>query len=90
METNSYGSATQGVDQPTADLPPSFDLKQVEKWLTRDLGICIVLLSAIHNDPNLRRMMALHLHGLHENKKAQDALKNQATLFAEDKLEGHF
>lgn len=64
-KTMPNGKTAQGAELPTADV------NQVEKWLTRDIGVAITLLTAIHNDPNLRRLMATHLHGLHENQKAK-------------------
>lgn len=62
-ENNVNGRATQGVDSP----PPT--IEQVEQWLIKDIGACLSLLNGIYNDPNIRRMMAEYLIGMHENRK---------------------
>lgn len=71
---------TQGVEDST--VLPQADTGQIEKWLTRDLGACITFLTAIHNDPDLRRQMAVWLAGRIENQKNKPKVDpRQESLF---------
>lgn len=49
------------------DSAASLTLEQIEKYLTSDLAVVRTLLAAIHDDPNLLRLMAVHLHGRAQN-----------------------
>lgn len=68
MKTKTVSEESQG-DEIAKGVPTVDD---VEKWLTKDLGACIAMLRAIHNDTNLRRLMATHLHGVHMNTIAHN------------------
>lgn len=49
----------------------------IEKWLTRDIGVCLTLLKAIYDDPNCRRELAKYLAGVHRNRVQHNAaMKN--------------
>lgn len=43
------------------------DLQTIEKWITKDLGVCLTFLNAIHNDKELRQQMAVFLQGRMQN-----------------------
>lgn len=60
---NGQGPLSQQVDEQIEKLT----VAQVEKWLTDDLGRARSLLQAIHNDKNVLRLIAVHLHGLAQN-----------------------
>lgn len=55
-------------------------LADVKKWLDDDLGRARALLQALHNNPNLKQLMAEHMLGelenYHNRKKAADAVPN--------------
>lgn len=59
---------------------PQPTLADVKKWLDDDLGRARALLQALHNNPNLKHLMAEHMLGelenYHNRKKAADAVPN--------------
>lgn len=66
------GSISEEADKAVAALT----IEQVEKWLTDDLGRARSLLQALHNDKNILRLVAVHLHGLAQNyNEAKKSLK---------------
>lgn len=65
METNQVNGQAQGAESDV--LETSED--QILKWLTRDLGACITFLRAIHDDVELRQMMATWFKGRIINAK---------------------
>lgn len=71
MKNESQSSLSQEVD----DKIKSLTVDQVEKWVVEDLGRARSFLQAIHNDPNLMRLVAVHLHGLAANHLAAQASK---------------
>lgn len=64
MNNNSKtnGQQVQGTGDVLEELPVP-DLSQIETWLTRDLGAAIQVLTAIHNDAELRRQMSVWFQG---------------------------
>jgi len=70
------GAETQEVEIPSPQV--------IVKWIRRDIGACISLLSAIHNDSNLQNLVAEWLHGRYvnqENAKAQKPDPRQTDIF---------
>jgi len=45
------------------------EVSTIKKWMTRDLGACIVFLKALQDDPNLQDVMATYLQGRISNFK---------------------
>lgn len=70
-----------GVDEAVAADTPLPKVKEVEEWLLRDVRQCINFLNVINTDPDLRRSMATWMLGRMQNKRNQEALKNQSHLF---------
>ena len=65
MEISSKNAkSSQGVDLENLPVPT---LKDVKKWLHGDLGRARALLQALHNNPNLKQLMAEHMLGELEN-----------------------
>jgi len=65
MDTKTQSNGTSDLG---SDVPP-ITVENVQKWLSRDLGACITMLHAVHNDMNLQRLMAEHLCGVYNNAK---------------------
>lgn len=86
---SSNGSEAQGADvQEDGDITAGVpDVATVEKWLTKDLGTCITFLTALHNDAELRRQMAIFLQGRLSNFKEKPDPK-QGNLFGKQAVPG--
>lgn len=61
-EDESIKSALEGIT-----------VESIEKWIQRDVGVCITFLQAVHNDVNCRRALAEYLFGQHSNRVAHNA-----------------
>lgn len=71
-EKSSQTQEAQGADLENLPVP---DLATIQKWLSDDLGRARSLLQCIHDNPNIRRLIAEHLLGqvqnFHNAKKAE-------------------
>lgn len=68
-DSSSNGSETLGVEAPP---PPTVEvptIEVIEKWMAKDIGSCITLLTAVQADKDLRLHMATFLHGRYQNMK---------------------
>lgn len=65
-------SMSQEVDEAVKGLT----VEMVEKWLTEDLGRSRSLLQAIHDDPNILRLIANYFHGKASNHIAAKAAES--------------
>lgn len=66
---NSQGNA-QGAGTLSDEIDEkvkSLTVEDVEKWMIDDLGRARAFLQAIHDDPNLCRLVAVHMHGKAQN-----------------------
>lgn len=63
IEEEVPGTLTQEVNETLKTLT----VEQVEKWIIDDLGRARSLLQALHNDRNILRLVATHIHGLASN-----------------------
>lgn len=70
--TQNDAKSPQGVDLEEVEL------SNVKKWLDDDLTRAIGLLKAIHDEPNLKQMMAEYMHGRVINWKNAQKLKEEA------------
>lgn len=77
-EHNSNGSETLGVE--TAPLPVP-DLPTIKKWIAKDLGVAITLLTAIRDHPDTLNQVAIFLEGRMHNAKNAPPDPNQGKLF---------
>lgn len=65
-----------GPNGNDADIKSALDgvtLENIEKWIAKDVGVCITFLQAVHNDANCRRALAEYLFGQHCNRVAHNA-----------------
>lgn len=64
----------KNAEQVDLENLPQPTLADVKKWLDDDLGRARALLQALHNNPNLKQLMAEHMLGelenYHNRKKA--------------------
>lgn len=68
----------KSINQEVSDKVAELTVEQVEKWLTEDLGRARSLLQAIHDDKNILRLVAMHMHGKVQNwNEKQKVLKEQ-------------
>jgi len=80
MSSNGNGVEAPGAETQKVEVPT---IEVIEKWITRDVGVSISCLQAIHNDPNLRRILAVYFQGKIENaKNAQEQDPAQMGLFS--------
>lgn len=80
MDTNGVETDALGADVSSKVL--ALDIATIEKWIGKDIQVCLSLLTAIQSDPDLRRQMAIFLKGRFENAKNREDLqdKNQTKL----------
>lgn len=62
------------ADAPGAEAE-EMNVKNISKWLSKDLDSMVVLLSAIRGDTELREYMARWFHGRMMNAKHQEAMR---------------
>lgn len=55
-------------------------LKDVQELLKRDMGACILMLQAIHDDPDVMDSLAVVLHGKYMNRLHKADLEKQTEL----------
>lgn len=70
--TTNPQKSTQGVDIENLPVP---DLKTILQWLSDDLGRARSLLQAIHDNPNIKQLIAEHMLGQLENYHNAEKLK---------------
>lgn len=67
----------KSMNQEVSDKVAELTVEQVEKWLIEDLGRARSLLQAIHEDKNILRLVATHMHGKVQNWNEQKKLAEQ-------------
>lgn len=76
MKDSKMVSESQGDSKHKS--PPT--LKEVQEFVKRDVGVCIAMLSAVHNDKPTMDALAEYLHGRYMNALHQEELKAQGNL----------
>lgn len=71
-----FKSMQKSMSQEVDENVKAITVEMVEKWLTEDLGRSRSLLQAIHDDPNILRLVANYFHGKASNHIAAAASAN--------------
>lgn len=56
-------SVSEEVPGTESDVKGVPSLDTIERWITKDLGVCLTFLRALHEDVELRKQMAIFLQG---------------------------
>lgn len=65
MNNHEIANEAQGAE--VAAKVNDLDIDTIEKWISKDISVCLSLLNAINTDKDLRRMMATFLKGRFNN-----------------------
>lgn len=79
QENNVSNGATLG-EAPKKEVT----IGEIEKWLSQDLSLALHCLNAIQSDVNIKRQIAVFMHGKLMNARHKEELERQEELkFAE-------